>query len=374
MKKSVCFLILGAALVFSSCGNSESGNQEVDPVMSHEVSLSDKQIEEGGILLGKPSVENFGNDVVLSGTMQVYPGQQSLVTSYYEGNVKAILVNPGDEVKQGQALISIEDPSFVLLQEEFLTTKYALSNTLIEYSRQQELSADNISSKKSFQEVELQKQQQEVKLSALKSQLSLLGINPEQLAPENITSKVVLKAPISGMIAEVYLSLGAHVSAQNPALRIIDTSHPVAVLEAFESQIGEVNVGEEVVLNIQQLVDPVIAKVKSISPVISEGKKSAQVFCELNLPDGKKVLPGSYVKGTFKGSGISSLALPIEALQKEEDQYFVWFRIKNDSNGKSEFMKKYLQIGEKNDAFFQILNPENFDPEADYIVNGGFNL
>lgn len=374
MKKSVCFLILGAALVFTSCGNSESGNQEVDPVMSHEVSLSDKQIEEGGILLGKPSVENFGNDVVLSGTMQVYPGQQSLVTSYYEGNVKAILVNPGDEVKNGQALISIEDPSFVLLQEEFLTTKYALSNTLIEYSRQQELSADNISSKKSFQEVELQKQQQEVKLSALKSQLSLLGINPEQLAPENITSKVVLKAPISGMIAEVYLSLGAHVSAQNPALRIIDTSHPVAVLEAFESQIGEVSVGEEVVLNIQQLVDPVIAKVKSISPVISEGKKSAQVFCELNLPDGKKVLPGSYVKGTFKGSGISSLALPIEALQKEEDQYFVWFRIKNDSNGKSEFMKKYLQIGEKNDAFFQILNPENFDAEADYIVKGGFNL
>ena len=56
----------------------------------------------------------------------------------------------GDAVKKGQVLITLENPEFVALQQQFQELAEQLDYLKSEYERQQALVAENITSKRIF--------------------------------------------------------------------------------------------------------------------------------------------------------------------------------------------------------------------------------
>ena len=150
-------LLLWIVLVLSSCNTKEktkTENQAEVKVDADVITISESQFHAGQMELGKISMEEFNTVVKANGMFAVPPQNQVDVSAYYAGYVKNIKWLPGDEVKKGQELFTIENPEYVQIQQDFLEAKGQLNYLKSDYERQKELLANNISSKKNFLKAE----------------------------------------------------------------------------------------------------------------------------------------------------------------------------------------------------------------------------
>ena len=66
------------------------------------------------------------------------------------GYIKKTPLLIGDVVKKGQLLVTIENPDFITLQQEYMEVKQQLVYLASEYDRQKTMREENITSQKSF--------------------------------------------------------------------------------------------------------------------------------------------------------------------------------------------------------------------------------
>ncbi|MCB9197636.1 MAG: efflux RND transporter periplasmic adaptor subunit [Flavobacteriales bacterium] len=369
-RMSIVLLLL--LLGVSSCGSEEIVSETNEETDSGTFELTVEQINTAGILIGNASQMEFNDQISLNGHVQIYPDQSSLITSYYGGNISEIKVKTGEKVSKDQVVVMLENPEFIKVQQDYLNTKLEYDNLLVEYDRQKELSKDNISSVKQFQETEKLLIQSKNTMFSLKSQLGLLGISADGLSADKISAKVALRSPIEGVVAEIFLPLGGFVSQEVPAMKITNTTSSVIVLDAFESHISKLNSDLMVKIKLLNSVKEYNAKIVAISPNVNDQSKSIQVYCQL-IDSQDELLPGSYVSAQLNGVQFQAFGLPIDALQKDGGQYFVWQVIKGESDNYL-VEKLPVQVGAINSDKFEILNPTPSMEAGQFIIKGGFNL
>jgi len=125
------------------------------------------------------------------------------------------LVQEGDKVNKGQIIVTLINPEFIKLQEEFLDDQSQLSYAKVEYDRQKELYAKNVASQKAFQQAESIFSSLKAKFNSLKQQLAILNIDPAQLTFDNISSFINVISPIKGNISDININIGANAEAVN---------------------------------------------------------------------------------------------------------------------------------------------------------------
>ena len=115
-----------------SCGdkqaeNAESASKSAEHAEAEEesgvIELSQAQMNAVGITIGKIEKKNLSSVVRASGQLEVPPQNRAEVTTLISGVVKHIYVLEGNYVKKGQLLATIENPEFLRMQQEYLTTK-----------------------------------------------------------------------------------------------------------------------------------------------------------------------------------------------------------------------------------------------------------
>src|SRR5690606_39046850 len=136
----------------------------------------------------KISMQKFNTVVKANGMFAVPPQNQADVSAYFAGYVKDINLLPGNAVKPGQVLFTIENPEYVQVQQDFLEAQGRLSYLKSDYERQKELMTDNVTSKKVFLKAESDYTVTLAQFQSLKKRLSLMNINPNTLTGETIRS------------------------------------------------------------------------------------------------------------------------------------------------------------------------------------------
>jgi cobalt-zinc-cadmium efflux system membrane fusion protein len=119
-------LFLGACQNRHSDGDghdhgSGSSSQEHDhgDESPNTASLTEEQIKTVGLILGTPEQKNLTATIKANGILKVPNKNKANVTSLYGGVVKTLKVELGDYVRKGQVIATIENPQFILLQEEY---------------------------------------------------------------------------------------------------------------------------------------------------------------------------------------------------------------------------------------------------------------
>ena len=368
--------LLVAIMTLASCNSKEKS--EVATTDATEttadtdvITITENQFSSGNMVVGKIITQSFNTVVKANGMFAVPPENQADVSAYFAGYVKNISLLPGDAVKKGQTLFTIENPEYVQVQQDFLEAKGRLSYLKSDYERQKELIADNVTSKKNFLKAESEYTVTLAQYQSLKKKLSLMNINPNTLSGENIRSVISVPSPLTGYATTVNATKGMYLNSSDVAVTVTNTDDLHIELKIFEKDLPMVKEGQSINVRLQNDMNKVYqGKVHLVNKAINAQDRTVTIHGDLvNESDVKLFAPGMYIEGEILTTTQEHPALPVEAVSNIDNDYFVLVK-ENDTT----FKRVLIKVGATYNGFIQILNSDDFKLDTEFLTKGAFNL
>ncbi len=157
----------------------------------------------------------------------------------------------------------------------------------------------------------------------------------------------VLRAPISGVVAQRLAQPGERVAVDARVVEIVDLSRLEleATLGAGDSM--DVRVGQEAVLQIEGSSRPVRARVARINPSAQAGSRSVLAYLAIADPAGLR--QGLFAQGTLGTGRTSALAVPLSAVRTDKPAPYVQVV----ENGR--VAHKPVELGARGDAGTEVM-------------------
>nr|WP_303777171.1 efflux RND transporter periplasmic adaptor subunit [Bacteroides intestinalis] len=288
MKKITFPLIL---LVLTACGeNKEVQSAEEATAVAVVENVTDSiQVDAITSATSKP------NQVSFNGTMVIPPQRMATVSLTMGGVIKSTSLLPGEPVRQGSVLATLENPDFITLQQTYLDSHAQAEFLEAEYLRQQALSAEQAASQKKLQQSKADYLSMKSRVEAAAAQLKLLEVEPEVLLKEGIQPFLQIKAPISGYVADVKMNVGKYMNVGDALCEIVDKSRTLLRLTTYEKDLADMKVGNPVQFRVNGMGKIVFkATLISIGQKVDEDTRSVEVYARVDTVD-SQFRPGMYV-------------------------------------------------------------------------------
>ncbi|MCZ6805851.1 MAG: efflux RND transporter periplasmic adaptor subunit [Deltaproteobacteria bacterium] len=149
-------------------------------------------------------------------------------------------------------------------------------------------------------------------LAATKERLRLLGVPNSQingvLRSKQPPTHVQIRSPFSGTVLERLVDEGQYVSAGTPLYRIADLSRVWVQIDAYETDLPHLRVGQEVVVKVEGLAgEPFIGRTAFIDPVLDERQRTARVRVEVDNARGR-LRPGMFAEAVIETDAVDGPA------------------------------------------------------------------
>ena len=378
-------LLILSTLFMMACGNKDSekaeGSKESSMNVEQPVATGTKQItftkdqyNLAGIETGAIEMRNLSNIIKLNGTIDVEPESMASVSAPLGGYLKTAGRLPGEAIKKGQILATIENPEFIQIQQGYLESLSRLQFLEEEFNRQKKLREEDINSAKTFQQVSSDYKITQGRVKAYEQQLALAGISRSSVQNGNITRTANLYAPISGFIKASNVNIGDYVSPQDVLFEIVDLNDIHLALNAFEKDLGKLEIGQTVKFSLSD--DNTFNRTAEVFLIgkATGSDRMTPVYSHLNKEDKKGLLPGMYVKAWVESGTNKQNAIPSEALVQYEGKDFVVLQTEETENGytfKLEQVKKGIeQEGYTAITFADGATVQNFKP----VVKNAYSI
>ena len=213
-------LISAAVVLLTACNTTTEKEQTPEPVAPpvEPVVVAADTIRVDAVT----SATAMPNHSSFNGTMIVPPQRHATVTLTMGGTVHSTPLLPGDYVKKGAVLATLENPDFILLQQSYLEAHAQTEYLEAEYHRQERLSSQEAASQKRFQQSKADYLSMKSRLEAAAAQLTILGVTPGDLLKDGIRPYLEVKSPLNGYVTGMTLNLGKYINAGEPVCEVID--------------------------------------------------------------------------------------------------------------------------------------------------------
>ncbi|MEZ4849462.1 MAG: efflux RND transporter periplasmic adaptor subunit [Bacteroidia bacterium] len=373
--------LLTISITLMNCGNKASEPIEIGDNAPAEmgdsdfIEITDKQFELAKMKLGQLVDYNFASHIRSTGMIEVPVKNHTQVSAYAGGYVRFIDLIPGEKVRKGQLLFTLENPEFVQMQQDYLEAKAQLAYLQSDYERQKTLAGENIASQKKFLKAESDYQVTLAQMEGLKKRLSMMGISAEKLVPEKLSSSISIYAPVTGHITSINAMKGMFLNPTDVAIELVNTDHMHLELNVFEKDILKVKEGQKIRFRIPDASTEVFnAEVHLIGKEVVGENRVVRVHGHLeenkNAPD---FVPGMFVEADIITDEYASKGLPEQAIVEVDNQSFVLVS-KGKKEGINQFEKIKVITGPREKGFVQILNSDDFSEGQTVLVEGAFHL
>lgn len=296
MKK---ILIPAALLLLAACNQpTQPGNTgeatpvEAEPVqaeVSETVTDTTEQVDAISSATAMPNHSSF------NGTLMVPPQRHATVTLTMGGTVHSTTLLPGDYVKKGTILATLENPDFILLQQNYLDAHAQTEYMETEYARQQRLASQEAASQKRLQQSKANYLSMKSRLEAAAAQLTILGVPAEELLQKGIRPYLEVKSPLNGYVANMAINLGKYINAGEPICDIIDKGETLICLTAYEKDLENLEAGKRIQFRVNGMGEQTFhATVLSIGQVVDETNRSLEIYGRVKESN-PRFRPGMYV-------------------------------------------------------------------------------
>jgi len=368
------------SLVMMACNQSHepieiATDELINTGTSNQVIITKEQFAATSMQVGGLTRQPFSEIVHATGMLDVPPGYKSSVSAYFGGYIKKINLLPGQTIRKGQLLFTLENPEYVQMQQDFLKAKNQLSYLKSDYERQKDLVKDNVTSEKTYLKSQSEYFSTQAEYEALKRKLALININPDKITPSNISASVSVFSPISGFITAVHGMQGMYLNPEEEVVTITNTDHLHIELSVFEKDLPKVKVEQPVTFYLQDYPQKVYdASTSLVNQAIDPEKRTTLVHCHLeNEDEAHGLVPGMFVEADIYTKTDSVWSLPAYSVVSVEDKHYVLLKTA-ENDDKLTFLKKEVKIGTSNDHYVSILNANDFPPNSEFLLKGAFNL
>ncbi len=369
-------ILFSFLLLFSfSCSNKSPENEAIEAERNNqEIVLTEMQFKSANMQLGQSKEIAFQESIIARGILEARPENKQRLSSYFEGYVKETSLLAGQKVSRGQTLFTLENPEYLVIQQEFLETKSMLNFYKDDFERQKGLAAEKVSSEKKFQQAKSDYEVTAARYASLKRKLELMNIKTETLSPEKLKSTIKITAPIDGYISTVQISRGQFLSPNETALEIVDTKNLKLAITIYEKDLPKVKLGQDLSFSLANYPNKEFqASIDLISPVIDLDKRSVLVHASLKQDDyTEKLNPGTYIEVEIISDSKYLFSLGREAMVQKGAHYEA---LVLDKKKGDQYFFKIIQLDVKastEESFGFELPPAYRDKQ--FLLNGTFSL
>ncbi len=371
-------ILISTGLMLTACSTKESApagaidiseNPHVD-----EIVITKAQFEAAGMKLGLLEQQTFDKHIKANGYIDVPPERKASVSVKFGGFVKTLSILPGDKVKLGAALFTLENPEYLQLQQDYLETRALLTYLQSDYERQKALASENIASQKNYLKAESDYLVAKARLEGLREKLHMISINMERLDKGNIEPVVNVYSPINGFISKVNITRGVFVAPADVAVEIVDTDHMHTELLVFEKDVADIRKGQKI--NFQVTGSPVkhTGEVYLVGRTIESDTRTVNIHGHIHEEESiSDLLPGMYVEATIDVASVQRPVLPSEAVVSLDNVQYVLVLVK-ETPDELHFERREITTGQFNNQWTEIANDSSFQPGTKFLVKGAFNL
>jgi cobalt-zinc-cadmium efflux system membrane fusion protein len=333
------YIITFTVLVLSSCTTQPElgSNPETKTAEDQTISIFQKQFEAGGMKLGKLTSRPFATSISTRGHIDVPPASRAAVSPYYGGYVNKIDVLPGQKVKKGELLFTLQNPDYLKLQQAYLEAKEQLDYLKLDFERQQTLADEQISSQKNFKKAESDYRVMKAKQEGLREQLKLMDIALVPLEQGKLISIIAIYAPIEGTISKVNITKSAYVNASEVALEIVNTEHIHLELQVFEKDAIRVKEHQRIIFSVPESTSQVFSgEVHLVGKSVDAQQRTVDIHGHIAEIAEGQFIPGMYVEAEIEVSSDTAWCLPNSAVFEKDGSNFVLVQTSAE-NEKSQF-------------------------------------
>lgn len=350
-------------------GMEEQAMQEDDDL----IHITPEQFALGKMETGRLAKAVFPYTVHANGYIDVPPRSKAAISVYYGGYVKGLDLLPGQHVRKGQVLFTLENPDFVQMQQDYLESIAQLDYLKTDFERQKTLAAENIASQKNYLKAESDFQVQQARSEGLKKRLEMLGIDLEKVKARDFVSSIRVYAPIGGTITAVNVSGGSFLNTSDIAVEITSTDHLHLELDVFERDIPLIKEGQKIIFRVPGANSKTYAAIVHLIGGVVEGEnRIVRVHGHLEDESGAHgLIPGMYVEASVETAVDSVMAIPEEAVVTLEEDAFVLIQKGENAEG-YHFERKQVRAGRTVNGMTEILEAQDWTEPV--LIKGAFNL
>ena len=310
---------------------------------SHEIPISQEQMERLGINLAPVEAAQWVTSDRLPARVSIPPRQESVVSAPSAGLVTQVLTGEGEEVEAGELLALLESPALVTLQREFLQAVTESRLAAAEFKRDGQLHKEGIIPERRFLATRARRDEANDTLQERRQALMLGGMDEASVRKlsqdRTLSSALEVKAPRDGVVLDVMAVLGQRVELSEPLFRIatldplwLQIRVPLERLEGVEpGAVVELpcDDSEARVLHIHRFVEPdtqtvtVLAETLGSTPCLRPGQ-FVQVRLRLGggeqrfqIPESSLIYSGKE-QMVFVRESFGFLAVPVEVIGRAD--------------------------------------------------------
>lgn len=289
-------LLLVASILVISCSDDDDNNRRSAMGSSASVTPSVEAVKSryGALPLSER----------LSGT--VYAKNQVSLYAEISGKVADVHVQNGDFVEKGAPIVSLEDNQYreqvqqaranLRINEARLKQARARYNELeAQYKRTKKLSDQQLSSELEMETLQAQMSSAEADVDLAEAQLEQAQSSLQE--QQDLLSKTVIKAPISGTVGQRNAETGMQVNSSTQLFTIGDLNNLRVEVVLTDQMLDDIEVGQTVHIFTSSNAnknDFIEAKLSRISPFLNNVTRSTEGEIDVkNTSD--KLRPGMFV-------------------------------------------------------------------------------
>jgi RND family efflux transporter MFP subunit len=250
----------------------------------------------------------------VSGTLKAT--HSAMVKARVAGELMDLTLREGDRVAQGQVVARI-DPTEYLARQRQAQRQVDAAMAQVEIAQKQ------------FDNNQALVDQGFISKTALDTSLSnLSGAKASHLAAvaaldvaRKAVDDTILKAPLSGSIAQRLAQNGERVAPDARIVEIVDLQQLEVEAAVPPADAANVRIGQSALLTMEGSTSPVNARVLRINPSAQAGSRSVLIY--LGVKSTPELRQGLFVQGQLATTRISALAVPVTAVRTDKPQPYV---------------------------------------------------
>lgn len=323
-----------------------------------QITFTSDQYQLAGIETGTIALRNLSSIIKLNGKIDVEPAGNAVVSAPMGGYIKSAGLLPGEAVKKGQALATLENPEFITLQQDYLESKGKLQYLEQEFQRQQKLREEDVNAAKTLQQAQSDLKVMQARVSGLEQRLELAGVNISGLESGKIVRTGTLRAPISGFIKTSNVTIGKYVNPTDVLFELVDKKDLHLALNAFEKDLRFLDVGQKIKFSLANENEYNRTAHIFLVGQAAGDDRMIPVHCHLDKKNSPELVPGMYVKAWIETGTEQQYAVPSGSIvQLEGKDYVILQTGKSGSN--YQFELRQVRRGIEQEGYAAIILPGN---------------